>query len=39
MRSVAFQSFPDARLPAALQDANPWRIARRVNGAWERPKS
>jgi len=35
LRPVAFQSFPDARLPPALQDANPWQIARRVNGCWQ----
>ncbi|WP_098483524.1 aldehyde dehydrogenase (NADP(+)) [Georgenia soli] len=34
MRPVAYQSFPDAQLPPALQEANPWRIQRRVDGRW-----
>lgn len=32
---VAYQSWPDELLPPALQHANPMRIARRVDGAWE----
>ena len=31
-RPVAFQDAPDAALPPALQDANPWRLPRRVDG-------
>lgn len=34
LRPVAYQSFPDAQLPPALQDANPWQIGRRVDGRW-----
>lgn len=36
LRPVCFQSFPDALLPAALQDANPLRLARLVNSEWTR---
>lgn len=36
MRPVAYQSFPPERLPAPLQDENPWKITRRLNGQWER---
>src|SRR5690625_646795 len=32
VRPVAYQGLPDERLPAALQEANPWGIARRVDG-------
>ncbi|QLH20109.1 aldehyde dehydrogenase (NADP(+)) [Streptomyces sp. Rer75] len=35
MRPVAYQSFPETQLPPALQEANPWAIARRVNGRRE----
>lgn len=35
-RAVAFQDFPDARLPAELQDANPRGIWRLVNGELSR---
>ncbi|TFD09763.1 aldehyde dehydrogenase (NADP(+)) [Cryobacterium sp. TMT1-2-2] len=35
MRPVAFQGFPPAHLPLALQDENPWRISRRVDGHWQ----
>ncbi|MHB1065057.1 MAG: aldehyde dehydrogenase (NADP(+)) [Georgenia sp.] len=34
MRPVAYQSFPDAQLSPALQETNPWRIQRRVDGRW-----
>ncbi|MFJ6281258.1 aldehyde dehydrogenase (NADP(+)) [Arthrobacter subterraneus] len=37
MRPVAFDSFPEAQLPPALQDMNPWNIRRRVDGQWEEP--
>ncbi len=33
LRPLGYQGFPDALLPAALQDANPLGIVRRVNGA------
>lgn len=32
LRPVTYQSVPDSLLPPALQDANPWRLPRRVNG-------
>jgi acyl-CoA reductase-like NAD-dependent aldehyde dehydrogenase len=32
LRPVAYQDVPDAALPPALQDANPWGLARRVDG-------
>jgi NADP-dependent aldehyde dehydrogenase len=32
LRPVSYQSVPDALLPAALQDANPWGLPRRVDG-------
>jgi NADP-dependent aldehyde dehydrogenase len=31
-RPVAYQSAPDAALPPALQEANPWSLPRRVDG-------
>ncbi|MPZ27443.1 MAG: aldehyde dehydrogenase family protein [Micromonosporaceae bacterium] len=31
-RPVVYQNAPDPLLPPALQDGNPWRIPRRVNG-------
>jgi acyl-CoA reductase-like NAD-dependent aldehyde dehydrogenase len=34
-RPVAFQAFPDAQLPEALQDRNPWGIRRRVDGVYQ----
>ncbi|WP_104061698.1 aldehyde dehydrogenase (NADP(+)) [Arthrobacter sp. 4R501] len=37
LRPVAYQSFPEGRLPEPLQDANPWRIPQRVDGVWQRP--
>ena len=37
LRPVAYQSFPDARLPEPLRDANPWNVPQRVNGTWRRP--
>jgi NADP-dependent aldehyde dehydrogenase len=39
MRPLAYQSFPQDRLPAPLRDENPWKIARRVDGQWDRPRS
>ncbi|MFD9958639.1 aldehyde dehydrogenase (NADP(+)) [Amycolatopsis sp. NPDC058986] len=32
LRPVAWQGFPDALLPEALRDANPWRLPRRIDG-------
>lgn len=32
LRPVSYQSVPDALLPPALQEANPWDLPRRVNG-------
>ncbi|MEV4642381.1 aldehyde dehydrogenase (NADP(+)) [Actinoplanes sp. NPDC049548] len=37
LRPVAYQDVPDAFLPAALQDANPLRIPRRVDGVLRPP--
>lgn len=34
-RPVAYQSVPDAALPAALRADNPWRLPRRVDGRLE----
>lgn len=34
-RPVAYQNFPDEALPSAVQEANPWRILRRVDGQFE----
>jgi NADP-dependent aldehyde dehydrogenase len=38
VRPVAYQSVPSACLPPALQDDNPWRIPRRVDGVLVRPE-
>ena len=35
LRPVCYQDVPDALLPAALQDANPWGLTRRVEGKLE----
>ncbi|WP_236795382.1 aldehyde dehydrogenase (NADP(+)) [Amycolatopsis sp. GM8] len=32
LRPVAWQGFPDALLPPALRESNPWELPRRVNG-------
>lgn len=34
LRPVCFQDVPDALLPPPLQAANPWRLPRRIDGAW-----
>lgn len=34
LRPVCFQSWPDALLPPALQDANPLHLSRLVDGKW-----
>jgi NADP-dependent aldehyde dehydrogenase len=36
MRPVAYDSFPASQLPPPLRDDNPWGIARRVDGQWQR---
>ncbi|WP_269048411.1 aldehyde dehydrogenase (NADP(+)) [Paenarthrobacter sp. Z7-10] len=38
LRPVAFQDFPHARLPEALQDPNPWSVPQRIDGVWTRPQ-
>ena len=35
LRPVCYQDVPDALLPAALQDANPWGLTRRIEGKLE----
>ncbi|MAX15930.1 MAG: aldehyde dehydrogenase (NADP(+)) [Sphingobium sp.] len=35
LRPVCYQDVPDTLLPAALQDANPWGLTRRVEGKLE----
>lgn len=35
LRPVCYQDVPDVLLPAALQDANPWGLTRRVEGKLE----
>ena len=37
LRPVCYQDLPDALLPPALQAANPWKLARRVEGRMEQP--
>ncbi|MEU7905817.1 aldehyde dehydrogenase (NADP(+)) [Actinoplanes sp. NPDC049118] len=37
-RPVSFQGLPDELLPEALRDANPWHLARRVDGVPARPE-
>ena len=32
LRPVAYQNLPQELLPAPLQDANPWRLNRRIDG-------
>lgn len=34
LRPVSYQGLPDTLLPPSLQDANPWRLPRRVDGSW-----
>ncbi|WER45481.1 aldehyde dehydrogenase (NADP(+)) [Cupriavidus sp. WKF15] len=36
LRPVCYQNYPDAALPAALRDANPWRLPRLVDGVLTR---
>ncbi|WP_417218238.1 aldehyde dehydrogenase (NADP(+)) [Arthrobacter sp.] len=35
LRPVAYQNLPDGLLPAPLQDANPWKLNRRIDGRIE----
>jgi NADP-dependent aldehyde dehydrogenase len=35
LRPVCYQDLPDLLLPPALQAANPWKLARRVDGTVE----
>jgi 2,5-dioxopentanoate dehydrogenase len=35
LRPVAYQNLPQELLPAPLQDANPWRLSRRIDGVSE----
>lgn len=35
LRPIAFQNMPQAVLPVAVRDANPWHIARRIDGRRE----
>jgi NADP-dependent aldehyde dehydrogenase len=37
LRPIAYQSTPARMLPDALQESNPWRLPRRVDGAQQRP--
>ncbi|WP_125776887.1 aldehyde dehydrogenase (NADP(+)) [Antribacter gilvus] len=37
LRPVSYQSVPDGLLPPALQEANPWNLPRRVDGALRLP--
>jgi NADP-dependent aldehyde dehydrogenase len=32
-RPVSYQNIPDDLLPEPLQDANPWKLPRRIDGA------
>jgi alpha-ketoglutaric semialdehyde dehydrogenase len=36
LRPVSYQNLPQELLPSALQDANAWRLTRRINGTVER---
>ena len=35
LRPVCYQNIADALLPAPLRAANPWKLSRKVDGAWE----
>ena len=37
LRPVAYQNLPQELLPLALQDGNPWRLNRRMDGITEEP--
>jgi NADP-dependent aldehyde dehydrogenase len=36
LRPVAYQGWPEERLPEPLQEGNPWGVPQRVDGAWRR---
>jgi NADP-dependent aldehyde dehydrogenase len=36
-RPVCYQDLPEALLPEALRDGNPWQLVRRVDGTLELP--
>jgi NADP-dependent aldehyde dehydrogenase len=38
LRPVCYQDLPNALLPPALQAANPWKLARRIDGTMERAR-
>jgi NADP-dependent aldehyde dehydrogenase len=38
LRPVAFQGWPEARLPEPLRDDNPWGVPQRIDGVWKRPE-
>lgn len=38
LRPVAYQDWPEARLPEPLRDDNPWGVPQRVDGVWKRPE-
>lgn len=38
LRPVAYQNFPDQLRPAALQDANPWKVNRLIDGKPEQSR-
>jgi NADP-dependent aldehyde dehydrogenase len=35
LRPVCYQDIPDALLPPPVQEANPWKLPRRIDGSWE----
>lgn len=37
LRPVCYQGYPDSLLPPAVQQANPLRLRRLVNGVWQEP--
>jgi NADP-dependent aldehyde dehydrogenase len=37
-RPVSYQNVPDELLPASLQEANPWKLNRRIDGTVETPE-
>ena len=37
LRPVCFQNLPEAMLPPAVQDSNPWRLSRRIDGELRAP--
>jgi NADP-dependent aldehyde dehydrogenase len=38
LRPVCYQDLPDPLLPPALQAANPWKLARRIDGTREQAR-